>query len=133
MNKQQIYDAMGGRISMSAIGEYSGEYQILGKFGMVSWMGDYWDVWITGIHKGKELSQRKVKSLCRQIGDCTRSDFHELTREATTIVDTNEKAYLVACILGARKKRQYSPESLDKLKARGFGKQVRDEGLINVG
>jgi len=133
MNKQQIYDAMGERISMSSIAEYSGEYQILGKFGMVSWMGDYWDVWITGIHKGKELSQRKVKSLCRQIGDCVKCDFQELTREATTIVDTNDQAYLVACVLGARKKRQLSPELLEILRARGFGKQVNDDGIRNVG
>ncbi len=127
MNKQQIYDAMGERISMSAISEFSGEYQILGKFGMVCWMGDFWDVWITGVHRGKELSQRKVNSLCRQIRDCTRSDSQELTGEAYAIVDTNEQAFLVACILGARKKRQYSPESLEKLRARGFGKQAGDE------
>ena len=117
---------------MSSIGEYSGEYQILGKYGMVSWMDDYWDVWITGIHHGKELSQRKVKSLCRQIGDRVKCDFPELTGEANTIVDTHEQAYLVACILGARKKRQLSLESLEKLRASGFGKQVIYEGLKNA-
>ncbi len=117
---------------MSSIGIYSGEYQILGKCGMVSWMGDYWDVWITGIHHGKELSQRKVKSLCRQIGDRVKCDFQELTGEANTIVDTHEQAYLVACILGARKKRQLSLESLEKLRASGFGKQVIYEGLKNA-
>ena len=117
---------------MSSIGVYSGEYQILGKFGLVSWMDDYLDVWITGIHKSKKLSQRKVNSLCRQLGDCVKCDFQQLTGEATTIVGTHEQAYLVACILGARKKRQLSPESMEKLRAIGFGKQVNNEGLRNV-
>ncbi len=56
MTKKEIYEAMGGRISMSSIGEYSDEYQILGKYGMVSWMDGYWDVWINGL--GKDLSIR---------------------------------------------------------------------------
>jgi len=43
---------------MVSIGEFADEYQILGKYGMVSWMDDYWDVWITGIHHEIELSSR---------------------------------------------------------------------------
>ncbi len=39
MTKKELYEAMDGRISMASIGEYSDEYQILGKYGMVSWMG----------------------------------------------------------------------------------------------
>jgi len=70
MTKKEIYAAMGGRISMSSITEYSDEYQILGRFGMVSWMDGYWDIWITGIHHGKELSSKKVKHLCEALKPC---------------------------------------------------------------
>ncbi len=61
MTKKELYKAMDGRISMSSIGEYSDEIVILGKFGIVSWMDGYWDIWITGVHRTKELSSNKVK------------------------------------------------------------------------
>ena len=60
MNRKQLYEAMGGRISKTSIGEYSNDIVILGKFGIVSWMDDYWDIWITGVHHEKELSSKKV-------------------------------------------------------------------------
>ena len=97
---------------MSSIGEYSDEYQILGKFGMVSWMGDYWDVWITGIHLDKELSSKKVKHLCECIKDLAKSIDTGFTGEATAVAKGNEEAYQLAVLLGARKKRVDSPETL---------------------
>ena len=111
MTKKQLYEAMGGRISMSSIGEYSDEYQILGKYGMVSWMG-YWDVWITGIHHGIELSSRRVKQICERIKPLAKSIDTGLTCEATAVVPGNEEAYLCAILLGARKKRIDSPETI---------------------
>ncbi len=83
MTKKEIYMAMGGRISMSSIREYSDEYQILGKYGMVSWMGDYWDVWITGLHHGIELSSKKVKHLAEAIEPLAKSIDTGFTGEAT--------------------------------------------------
>jgi hypothetical protein len=118
MTKKEIYEAMDGRISMASIGEYSGEYQILGKFGMVSWMGDYWDVWITGVHLDKELSSRRVKQLCERIKPLAKSIDTGFTGEATAIVPGNEEAYLCAVLLGARKKRVDTPETLAKSRAR---------------
>ena len=117
MTKKELYEAMGGRISMSSIREYSDEYQILGKYGMVSWMGDYWDVWITGVHLDKELSSRKVKHLCERIKPLAKSIDTGLTCEATGVVLGNEEAYLCAVLLGARKKRVDSPETLAKTRA----------------
>ena len=114
MTKKELYEAMGGRISMSAIGEYSDEYQILGKFGMVSWMGDYWDVWITGVHLDKELSSKKVKHLCERIKPLAKSIDTGLTGEATEVAKGDEEAYQIAVLLGARKKRIDSPETLAK-------------------
>jgi len=96
---------------MSSIREYSDEYQILGKYGMVSWMG-YWDIWITGIHLDKELSSRRVKHLCERIKPLAKSIDTGLTREATGVVPGNEEAYLCAVLLGARKKRIDSPETI---------------------
>ena len=96
---------------MVSIGKYSDEYQILGKFGMVSWMG-YWDVWITGIHLDKELSSRRVKHLCERIKPLAKSIDTGLTCEATAVAKGNEEAYLCAVLLGARKKRIDSPETI---------------------
>ncbi len=97
---------------MSSIREYSDEFQIIGKFGMVSWMGDYWDVWITGVHHGIELSSRRVKHLCERIKPLAKSIDTGLTCEATGVAKGNEEAYLCAVLLGARKKRIDSPETI---------------------
>ncbi len=66
---------------MVSVGEYSDEYQILGKYGMVSWMDAYWDVWISGLDK--ELSSRRVKHLCERIKPLAKSIDTGLTGEAT--------------------------------------------------
>ena len=118
MTKKEIYEAMGGRISMSSIGEYSDEYQILGKFGMVSWMDDYWDVWITGVHLDKELSSRRVKHLAEAMGPLAKSIDTAFTGEAVAIVPGNEEAYLCAVLLGARKRRKDTPKTLAKNRVR---------------
>jgi len=117
MTKKELYEAMDGRISMSSIGEYSDEYQILGKYGMVSWMG-YWDIWITGVHLDKELSSRKVKHLAEALGPLAKSVDTKLYCEAIAVVTGNEEAYLCAVLLGARKRRKDTPETLAKNRAR---------------
>jgi len=103
---------------MSSIGEYSDEFQILGKYGMVSWMGDCWDVWITGVHLDKELSSRKVKHLCERIKPLAKSIDTAFTGEATAVVPGNEEAYQCAVLLGARKRRIDTPETLAKNRVR---------------
>ncbi len=118
MTKKEIYAAMGGRISIVSIGKYSDEYQILGKYGMVSWMGDYWDVWITNIHSGVELSSKKVKHLAKALGPLAKSVDTKLYCEAIAVVTGNEEAYLCAVLLGARKRRVDTPETLAKNRAR---------------
>jgi len=129
MTKKELYEAMGGRISMSSIAEYSGEYQILGKFGMVSWMDVYWDVWITGIHHGIELSSRKVKHLAEALGPLAKSVDTKLYCEAIAVVAGNEEAYQCAVLLGARKRRVDTPETLAKNRARLA--RLRDVALID--
>ena len=128
MTKKELYEAMDGRISMSSIGEYSDEYQILGKYGMVSWMGDYWDVWITGIHHGIELPSRKVKHLAKALGPLAKSVDTKLYCEAIAVVPDNEEAYLCAILLGARKRRVDTPETLAKNRVR-LAKLIK-KGLI---
>jgi len=118
MNKRELYEAMGGRISMVSIGKFEDEIQILGNYGMVSWMGDYWDVWITGVHLDKELSSRKVKQLCERIKPLAKSIDTGLTCEATAVVEGNKEAYQCADLLGARKRRIDTPETLAKNRVR---------------
>ena len=103
---------------MVSIGKFEDEIQILGKYGMVSWMGDYWDVWITNIHSGVELSSKKVKHLARAIGPLAKSVDTKLYCEAIAVVTGNEEAYQCAVLLGARKRRVDTPETLAKNRAR---------------
>ena len=116
MNKKQHYDAMGGRISMTSIGVYSNEIVILGKFGIISWMDEYWDIWITGVHHKKELSSKKVFYLCSAIKPLVKTLDTELNCEAIGVAQGNEAAFLCAVLLGARKKRNSSPKQLANLK-----------------
>jgi len=81
---------------------------------MVSWMDDYWDVWITGIHYGIELSSRKVKHLAKAIEPLAKSVDTKLYCEAIAVVTGNEEAYQCAVLLGARKRRIDTPETLAK-------------------
>ena len=118
MNKIQLYEAMGGRISMSSIGKYSNEVVILGKFGIVSWMDDYWDIWITGVHHRKELSSKKVFYLCSAIKPLVKTLDSVLYCEAIGMCTCNEAAFLCAVLLGARKRRVDTPETLAKNRAR---------------
>ncbi len=118
MNKKEIYEAMDGRISMVSIGKFADEIQILGKYGMVSWMDDYWDIWITGVHLDKELSSRKVKHLAEAMGPLAKSVDTKLYCEAIAVVTGNEEAYQCAVLLGARKRRKDTPETLAKNRAR---------------
>jgi len=116
MTKQEIFDLMKGRISMSSIQEYSDVYVIFGRHGIVSFMGKYWDIWVTGVHHGKELSQRKVNSLSRRITASVRCHFHELTGESEARVQDSEGAYLAAVLLGAKRKRKASVKQLEVLR-----------------
>ena len=81
-------------------------------------MGDYWDVWITGVHLDKELSSRKVKHLAEAIGPLAKSIDTVFTGEATAEVPGNEEAFLCAVLLGARKRRVDTPETLAKNRER---------------
>ncbi len=131
MTKKELYEAMDGRISMVSIGEFADEIQILGKFGMVSWMGDYWDIWITGIHHDIELSSRKVKHLAEAIEPLAKSIDTAFTGEAVAVVPGNEEAYQCAVLLGARKRRKDIPETLAKNRAR-LAKLNKDSLLIDA-
>ncbi len=122
MNKQELFDAMKGRISKTSIKEYSGEFVIMGKYGMVSWMGDYWDVWLTGAHHGKELGTQLVTYRARALEPLVKSIDTAFNNEATAIVEDNEGAFLCALLLGARRKRKDSPKSLAALRIENLKK-----------
>jgi len=121
MTKQELYNAMGGRISMTSIKEYSDEYQIIGKFGMVSWMDTYWDIWVTAHHKNKQLGTGKLNNLCRAIFDSVGIQCEKLTREAIGQVKDDEGAFICAVLLGARRKRKDSLKTLERLRKSNFG------------
>ena len=116
MTKQEIYNSLQGRLSITSIKEYSDEYVIFGKFGMVAPFDDGWDVWITGIHQGKELTQRKVNNLVSAISSKVGINLQNVNGESWGYVKDSEGAFLSAVLLGARRKRKVSPSSLINLR-----------------
>ena len=68
-------------------------------------------------HLDKELPSRKVKHLCERIKPLAKSIDTGLTCEATAEVLGNEEAYQIAVLLGVRKRRVDSPETLAKTRA----------------
>ena len=101
---------------MTSIGEYSGELMIKGKYGMVSPDNGKWDVFITGVHRGVELSQRRVKKLSLRIFELVGAEFIELTSESHARVQGNEAGFLCASVLGVRLKRRVSVKLIETLR-----------------
>lgn len=108
MNKQQIYDACEGKISQTSIKQYSGDYVIMGKYGMIENMGEYWDIWVTGVHLGKTLSTKRVKSVLSAIKSLCRGIDTAFNNEMTAHCMDDSAIPELAIHLGARRKRQIS-------------------------
>jgi hypothetical protein len=63
-------------------------------------------------HLDIELSSRKVKHLAEAIGPLVKSIDTKLDCEAIAVAKGDEEVYQIAILLGARKKRMDSPETL---------------------
>ena len=125
MTKSEIYEAFDQKISKIAIVERDGNYVIQGKWSIVEPIGRAFDVWIcnpTDMTKG--LGTRKVNNMLEAFQSHTRTPFHRLNGEAYTRVAGKEIILQNLDLLGIRKKRQYSDETLRKTKERL--KEARD-------
>ena len=118
MNKQELYNACQGVISKLAINEYSGSWVIMGKWGMIEHMDDYWDIWCTGVHRGEVLGTKRVNILSEKLKSCITDIDTVFNNEWTGVCrDTSLIPFIAVCI-GARKRKRYSPEDIAKRVAR---------------
>ena len=93
---------------------------MIGKFGMIERGDGYWNIGITGIHKNKELSTRRVNNLARAISASVGIEINKLSGEALGRVRDNEGAFLCAILLGVRRKRKDSVKVLSILRKSQF-------------
>ena len=119
--QQYYYDACEGKISKKSIVQYSGDWVIMGKYGMIENLGSKtspeWDIWVTGVHHAKVLSTKRVKSVLSSLKPYVKCVDTHFNNEATALCTSENSIALVARVLGARKKRELSAESLAKLQA----------------
>ena len=115
MKKQELYDVCQGQISMLAMKEYSGANVISGKFGMIEKVGDFYDIWVTGVHLGKELSMKRVRLVGAALKPLCHSFDTAFNNELTCLAKDENDLGALAKIIGARKKRRMSQSQLDNL------------------
>ena len=126
MNKEELYDACQGKVSKTSFKEYSGSMVISGKYGMIENLGDLtspcWDIWVTGVHLGKELSTNRINLLASALKPHVKRLDLTYNRELTCVCTDENKIGDLALLIGARKKMKMSPERLAKLQNTGFKK-----------
>ena len=120
MRKQYYLDKVGDRISQLAIKQYSGDYVIMGKFGMIENIGSqaspYWDIWVTGVHLGKTLSTKRVNKVVSSIKSLATGIDTTFNNEATAHCLDENNISALAVLLGARKKMKLTESQLANLK-----------------
>ncbi len=121
MNKKGLFDAFSQKISKKSIVNRDGEFVIQGKFCVIAYEPpDLWDIWICNpddLYSG--LTQRKVSGI---IASLQKSKgwgvFRELTGEADVRVRDKQLILNNLPVLGIKKKQEYSPETLKKMRLR---------------
>lgn len=122
MTKNEMFDAFDGVLTnANMVPESSGDYILHGKFCIIAPIGnDLWDVWVCNakdLRKG--LGERKVTNILDVFGSAYQEGtLIRLTGEAHGIVAGTEKILGNSKLLGLKRKRQLSPESLEKARAR---------------
>lgn len=127
MTKQELYDAFDGKISKTCLVDdqtETGSYMIQGKYCWIQTAFDYgddvWNIFIcnpTDMHKG--LGLRKVRNIVRVLPKtCVKTAYRELNGEADMWVKGTEGILQNLKLLGIRKKRELSPESVVNMKNR---------------
>ena len=127
MTKQEIFDAFGGQLSKTGIVLRDGEYMLRGKWALIEYVGDKWDIFLCN-HKDMRagLPALKLTWLIKGISARLDEPITKLDGEAYLRVDTPGKVLAVADLCGLRRKRKLSEahtkantERLAKLRTRG--------------
>jgi hypothetical protein len=118
MTKDEIYDACQGKISKTSIKQYSGDWVISGKYGMIENLGNlnspHWVVWITGVHLDKILPTITINTVLSKIKSMVKSVDTTYNGEATCVCTDENQLGDLAILLGARRKRQISAEQKEQ-------------------
>jgi hypothetical protein len=115
--KTDLFEFFDGLLSKSSIKQTDdGEWLARGKFGEISVMDDCIDVWLTSVHTGKELGQRKVNAILTRLPPNLEVDIDDCyVGEASFILPLDvgkDDLMTIAILLGMRKKKVMSPESI---------------------
>ena len=108
-------------VSSGAFKVIDGKTRIVGKWGEISLIGDYFDIWFIR-PKLKPLSERKLTAIQKKFP--VEVGFTRLTGEA--YAQTKDKALVLKTLplLGIRKKRKLSPETIKKLTGQFRGTRI---------
>jgi hypothetical protein len=129
MNKKELFNAFEQKISLKSIVKRNDEYVIVGKFCVIAPLGENrFDVWVCNpndLYNG--LGQRKVSNIAAKLfkSPCI-GEFTELTGEGWGVVAGTEIILQNLKLLGIKKKRVDSPETVEKMiKRLNDAKEVR--------
>ncbi len=115
--KTSLFEFFDGKLSNSSIKQTDdGEWLARGKFGEISIMDDCIDVWLTAVHTGKEMGRRKVNAILTRLPPSLEVDIDDCyVGEASFILPLDvakSDLMTIAILLGMRKKKVMSPESI---------------------
>jgi hypothetical protein len=134
MNKQQLFDALGGVVSKTAIVNRDGRYAVRGKYAIVTpnEAPDSFDVWVcnpadiaAGLGtRAVRFRMAAIREKARLIGPYGRQLDSDESEPESACVELDGEAYfpsvpaavVTACLteLGIRRKRTVSPETIQK-------------------
>jgi hypothetical protein len=114
MNKQELYDAAGRYITRPSVHEVDGAWQIVGKWGVIEPIDDYFDVWVTNTeNQVKPLSGLRFNGIMEKLKNLTvRGPFRTSDKEAWCRVSDLSEISMLAPALGIRKRPRISEASL---------------------
>jgi len=120
LTKKQLFESFDGKISKSVIQNIDGDWQIVGKYCCISWLGKSWDVFLCNsacFLAG--LDQRKVKNIIRNLESSNiNRDFTVLDGEAFSQDVQKEVILKYLSLLGIRRARTLTPKQRATLSKR---------------
>lgn len=87
---------------------------IVGKYGLVEIIDGVFDVWFIS---ESPLTERKLTAITKKLPD--KVDFHRLTGEGWFQTRDKEIILETLPVLGVKKRKQYSEETLQKMREQG--------------
>lgn len=117
MTKTEMFNALGGLVSKTAIRLVDEEWRVVGKFCYISPTVGGWDVWICNPRNlTAGLTNKKVSYMLKNLRE--NGKIRELDGEALGVVQGGWLDASNLRVLGVRLKRQVSDENREKARQR---------------